>query len=342
MAAGLRRGKCIIPHRVHLIASSPGTRSVSPPQRPQNRCVVCQPTNCFARPAIPKKKLRKSLNSMPAGGPASGSTSTAQQACPSRSPISHLNLMSRSSSSGLSASGTRTGPSSNTSSLSPWKANHSACSRSANGLRVVEQQGKILGRVQCPPFCSVQDLLAAARPRREDYSLPCLAHRREESPLSHLHRDLVVSLLITEEPGHTTASRVDHLDVGGEPEQPLCRARTYQRLLVAVSVQEDRGAFSQRKLPVEIQHRLLEEAGGCRQLFDALVIGEKFPVIVAQGQDAARFEADQRDATFHEGHQEIQVSPGILPCLVDKPLRQHWPPTTDDLGQVYSRSRGCE
>src|SRR5215208_4793816 len=153
------RGKCIIPHRVHLIASSPGTRSVSPPQRPQNRCVACQPTICFALPAIPKKssatpkkKLLRSLNTMPAGGPASVSTSTAQQACPSRSPISHLNLIS--SSSRLSASGTRTGPSSNTSSLSPWKANHSACSRSANGLRVVKQQGKILGRVQGRPLCS--------------------------------------------------------------------------------------------------------------------------------------------------------------------------------------------
>src|SRR5215216_3591915 len=234
MAAGLRRGKCIIPHRVHLIASSPGTRSVSPPQRPQNLCVVCQPTICFARPAIPKKssstpkkKLRRSLNSRPAGGPASGSTSTAQQACPSRYPISHLNLMSRSSSSGLSASGTRPGPSSNTSSLSPWKANHSACPGSANGLRVVKQQGKILGRVQGPPLCSIQDLLAAARPRRDDDPRARLPHRREEPSLTHLHRDLVVSLLITEEPGHTTTSRVDHLDVGGEPEQPLRRVRTY-------------------------------------------------------------------------------------------------------------------
>jgi hypothetical protein len=40
-------------------------------------------------------------------------------------------------------------------------------------------------------------------------------HRGEESPLSHLHRDLVVSLLVTEESGHAATSRVDHLDGGG-------------------------------------------------------------------------------------------------------------------------------
>src|SRR3712207_5708250 len=98
--------------------------------------------------------------------------------------------------------------------------------------------------MQGPPSCSVEDLLATARPRCDDDPLPCFAHRREEPPLSHLHRDLVVSLLITEEPGHATATGVHDLDIGGEPEQPLRRSRTNKRLLVAVSVQEDGDTFS--------------------------------------------------------------------------------------------------
>src|SRR5215212_9720206 len=95
-----------------------------------------------------------------------------------------------------------------------------------------------------PPLCSVEDLLPAAGTRRDNDPLPRPAHRWEEPSLPHLHRDLIVSLLVPEEPGHPTASRVDHLEFGGEPEQPLRRARPYERLLVAVSVQEDRGAFS--------------------------------------------------------------------------------------------------
>src|SRR5215213_6030775 len=189
MAAGLRRGYCIIPHRVHRIASSPEVGSVFPPHRPQKRCVACQPTICFARPAFrkkssstPKKKLRKSLKTMPSG--ASDPVSTAQQVCPSRSPISHLNVTSRLS---FSANGTLTGSSSKTSILSPLKANHSAWS--AN--RVIQEGGQVLGGVKSSAFCSVQDLLAAARAWCDHDPLPRPPHRWKQPSLSHTHRDFV-------------------------------------------------------------------------------------------------------------------------------------------------------
>src|SRR5918994_5682895 len=153
--------------------------------------------------------------------------------------------------------------------------------------------------MQGPPGCSVQDLLPATRPRRDDDPLPCTAHRGEEPSLPHLHRDLIVTLLVPEEPGHPATSRVDHLDVGGEPEQPLRRAGPYERLLVAVSVQEDRGSFFQRKLTAKLEQCLLEEAGGFRQLFDALVVRDELPVVVAHGQDATGLEADERDAALY-------------------------------------------
>jgi hypothetical protein len=53
-----------------------------------------------------------------------------------------------------------------------------------------------------------------------------------------------VSFLVSEEPGHPAATRIYDLDIGGETKHPLRWARPYERLLVAVSVQEDRGTFS--------------------------------------------------------------------------------------------------
>src|SRR5215213_8438916 len=99
--------------------------------------------------------------------------------------------------------------------------------------------------MQGPSPCSVEDLLPAAGPRGDDDPLLRPAHRREEPSLPHLHGDLVMPLLVAEEPGHPAASRVDHLDLGGEPEEPLRRTSPDERLLVAVSVQEDRGALSE-------------------------------------------------------------------------------------------------
>src|SRR5215207_1864324 len=237
---------------MHRIVSSPEASSVFPPQRPQKRCVACHPTICFARPAFlkkssstPKKKLRKSLKTRPSG--ASDTVSTAQQVCPSRFPISHLNVTSRLSS---SANGTLTGPSSKTSILSPLKANHSAWS--AN--RVIQECGQVLGGVKGSAFCSVQDLLAAARPRRDHGPLPRLPHRREQPSLSHPHRDLVVPFLVSEEARHAATPRVDHLHLGGETEQPLRWPRPHERLLVAVPVQEDGVAFPQWKLDIQLQH----------------------------------------------------------------------------------------
>src|SRR5215212_9520414 len=249
---------------MNRIASSPEASSVFPPQRPQKRCVACQPTICFAHPALlkkssstPKKKLRKSLKTMPSG--ASDPVSTAQQVRPSRSSIFHLNVTSRLSS---SANGTLTGPSSKTSSLSPLKANHSAWS--AN--RVIQECGQVLGGVKGSAFCSVQDLLAAARPWCDHGPLPRPPHRRKQPSLSHTHRDFVVTLLVPEEPRHTATPRVDHLHVGGEPEQPLRRSRPHECLLVAVPVQENGVAFPQWKRHVQLQHRFFEEARGLRQL----------------------------------------------------------------------------
>src|SRR5215212_10834892 len=104
---------------------------------------------------------------------------------------------------------------------------------------------------------------------------------------------------------------------------------------MAVSVQENRDTFSERKLHVELQHRLLEEAGGFSQSFDALVVGDELPVVIAHGQDTARLEAYQRNATLHEWHQQLQIAPGVLPCLVHESFGEHGPPATDDLGQMY-------
>src|SRR5829696_7141500 len=63
-----------MPHRMHFLASSPGTGSVWPPQRPQNRCVAFHPTICFARPvvpktssSIPKNRPLRSRNTDPSG-----------------------------------------------------------------------------------------------------------------------------------------------------------------------------------------------------------------------------------------------------------------------------------
>src|SRR5215203_535100 len=190
---------------------------------------------------------------MPSG--ASESVSTAQQSCPSRLPISRLNITSRLSS---SASGTLTGPSSKTSSLSSRKANQNAWS----GNRGVQERGQVLGGVKCSALVSVQDLLAAARPRRDHDPLPRLAHRREQPALPHSHGDLVVALFVPEEPGHAATPRVDHRHVGGEPEQPLCRSRPHERLLVAMPVQENGVAFPQWELYVQFQQRLFEEARG--------------------------------------------------------------------------------
>src|SRR5215203_3963631 len=325
---------------MHRIASSPEASSVFPPQRPQKRCVACHPTICFARPAFlkkslstPKKKLRKSLKTMPSG--ASDPVSTAQQVSPSRSPISHLNVMSRLSS---SANGTLTGPFSKTSSQSPLKANHSAWS--AN--RVVQECGQVLGGVKGSAFCSVQDLLAAARPRRDHGPLPRLPHRRKQPSLPHTHRDLVVPFLVPEKSRHAATPRVDHLHVGSEPEQPLCRSRPHERLLVAVPVQENRVAFAQWKLHVQLQHRLFEEARGLRQLLDAPVFGEELAVVVAHGQDAAGLQADQGNAALEERHQQVQVTLRVLPGLIHESFGEHGPTAADHLRQAHPGARGGE
>ena len=127
-----------------------------------------------------------------------------------------------------------------------------------------------------------------------------------------------MSLLVTEEPGHPAATGVHDLDIGGETEQrsvgPVPTSAFWWQCPCRRT-----GAPSLAEALVELEHRLLEEAGGSAS-FRRARLGEKLPVVVAQGQDAARFEADERDATLDEGRKEIQVSPGVLSRLVDEPF----------------------
>src|SRR5215217_6570767 len=99
-----------MPHHVHLLANSPG--SVSPPHRPQNRCVAFHSTICFARPAIlkkssliPENKPLRSRNTAPLGGSASVANSAAQHVRPSRTPISRRNQLASLSSHRYSSDG---------------------------------------------------------------------------------------------------------------------------------------------------------------------------------------------------------------------------------------------
>src|SRR5215212_6550808 len=174
MAAGFNLGKYSAPQLGQTLenrsVSSP--RPVSVPQRPQKRCMAFQVITCVALPAITKylssstpNRLRKSwkvesLGSFP-------STSAAKHLLPSRSPISSSKTTPSPRVAGFLASPPGPSPSC-TSILSPLKANHSW---PANSFSPVEEWGQILGRVQGPPSCSVQDLLAAAGPWRDEHPL---------------------------------------------------------------------------------------------------------------------------------------------------------------------------
>src|SRR5215204_5996400 len=209
MAAGFNRGKYSAPHFGHTLEnrSVSRPRSVLLPQRPQKRCITFQVMTCVARPAItknlssrPPNRLRKSWKEKPAGS--SPSTSAAKHLLPSRTPISSSKSMSSPSDAGFPAS--LAGPSpSRTSIRSPMNANHSS---EANSSSPVEERGQILGGMQGPPLCAIEDLLAATRPRGDDDPLSGPPHRGEEPSLPHLHRNLVVSLLVAEEPGHPATS----------------------------------------------------------------------------------------------------------------------------------------
>src|SRR5918997_959984 len=90
----------------------------------------------------------------------------------------------------------------------------------------LQQPREVLGRVQGAAAGAVQDLLPAGGAGSDDHALLRPPHRRKQPPLPHLHRDLVVALLVAEESSHPATAGVNHLDVGArsQRERSLRRA----------------------------------------------------------------------------------------------------------------------
>src|SRR5918998_6072159 len=253
-----------MPHLGHFLARGSDPNSVSAPHLPQNRCVRFHSTICFARPAFRKKpsstlhKLRRSRNTIPSGASASGARSTAKQGTPSRTPISCSKAPYKPRSFREGACGTLTElPSSRTSNWSPRSANHRGVPVPLNRLGVtVEAAGEVHGRVLGAATGSAQDLLAARGSWSYYNALVCLPYSREQPPLPHLHRDLVLALFVTKLSGHSTTPRIYDGDLcpWREREHLLGRPRPNKGLLVAMPVQQHRRAVPQRQLRLELQH----------------------------------------------------------------------------------------
>ena len=102
--------------------------------------------------------------------------------------------------------------------------------------------------MQRPAAGAGVDLLPARSPWSNHNLSPILPDRRQQTPLGHLHRNFVVPLLVPEQPRHPATTGVNGLYVSGEAESLLRRPRANERLLVAVAVQQDRGAFPKEDL----------------------------------------------------------------------------------------------
>jgi hypothetical protein len=86
------------------------------------------------------------------------------------------------------------------------------------------------------------DLLPARDPGRgDDRLLRLRSDGREEPQLADLHRQFVVLRLVTERTGHATAPGVqlDDLSAGDAAQQRDCRGGSSERLLVAVTVEQN-------------------------------------------------------------------------------------------------------
>ena len=108
------------------------------------------------------------------------------------------------------------------------------------------------------------------------------------------------------------------------------RAHADERLLVAVAVEED--LRSARRLSSRCRGRrpasslarnssIMKASRGDRR--GVRVVGKQVAILVAQGQDAARLGADDRNALLGVGRQHRDVAPRQLARLVDQPLGEH-------------------
>src|SRR5215813_8853561 len=87
----------------------------------------------------------------------------------------------------------------------------------------------------------VRDLVTAARAVRHDQRVGWrAADRREQAPLGHPHRDLVMLRLVPERTRHPAAARLDHFnrEAGNQLQRRDHVGHGPERLLVTVAVQE--------------------------------------------------------------------------------------------------------
>ena len=140
--------------------------------------------------------------------------------------------------------------------------------------------------------------------RRRGGCRACGAHRRQDAEFADLQRHFVVFGLVAERPGHAAAGRVKGFDLeAGDELQCLDRgADSGEGLLVAMAVQQ-RGLARHRFQAAartgrrRVRRRRIPQTAG-RVPASALLAepGSSAGKFVAQGQQAGRFEPDDRRA----------------------------------------------
>src|SRR5215467_591536 len=214
------------------------------------------------------------------------------------------------------------GPS--TTSTSPWWTTWPASRNSAP-----DDLQRMAGR----PAGPVGDLLAAGNPGcRDDRVTGFRADRREQAELADPHGQLVVLRLEAERAGHAAAARVHLADLGAgdRAQQRHGGGGAGDRLLVTVPVEQDapardRGAQDEPAVGNRLGKQLLGQPGGGGDGLGPWITGQDGRVLVAQGQQAGRFGADDRHAlargTGQAGDHELRPRPG----LIDQALGQAGP-----------------
>ena len=172
-----------------------------------------------------------------------------------------------------------------------------------------------------PPPGKVVDLLATGDAGDGDGRVAVRAPDGGKEPvLTHGLRDVVVLRLEAEGAGHAAAAGIDEFDVvaGDEAQCPHRGLAANERLLVAVRMQQDphREVVSKkvRDLGVvrrELRHEFIDEDGLIGDQGGGFARNE-VGVFVAEGEEAGRFDADDRRALLGVGLQEPDIGLGPL------------------------------
>jgi hypothetical protein len=180
---------------------------------------------------------------------------------------------------------------------------------------------------------AVSDLRSTRHPRRDNQRSEAAGFPDfgKQAHLSDLHRKRIVLALVAERAGHAAAAGrgfYSHSQGGQHLKQ---RRRSDQGLGVTMIVYQDRlprrpqAKPAQSHLPTGItfEHELFEQAGRPGDGQRLRVIREEFDVLVAQGQQARRFETDDLQPGLGERRQSVDVPPGLGSGLGQQPLGDH-------------------